>query len=73
MNAILTGLGETHRSEYSEEGWEGHCLVWGYEDRFVRREAVATGTLSGDATRSLGWTRDAGLSTGRSALVEGDC
>jgi hypothetical protein len=73
VNATLTGLGETHRSEYSEEDWEGHCLVWGYEDRSVRREAVATGTLSGDVTRSLGRTRDAGLSTGRSALVERDC
>jgi hypothetical protein len=73
VNATLTGLGETHRSEYSEESWEGHCLVWGYEDRSVRREAVATGTLSGDVTRSLGRTRDAGLSSGRSAFVEGDC
>jgi hypothetical protein len=73
VNATLTGLGETHRSEYSEEDWEGHCLVWGYESRSIRREAVATGALSGDVTRSLGRTRDAGLSTGRSALVERDC
>jgi hypothetical protein len=73
VNATLTGLGEMHRSEYSEEDWEGHCLVWGYEDRSVRREAIAAGTLSGDVTRSLGRTRDASLSSGRSAFVEGDC
>jgi hypothetical protein len=73
VNATLTGLGEMHPVEYFEEDWEGHCLVWGYENRSVRREAVATGVLSGDVTRSLGRTRAAGLSTGRNALVEGDC
>jgi hypothetical protein len=39
----------------------------------LRRDAIAAGTLSGDVTRSLGRTRDAGLSSGRSAFVEGDC
>jgi hypothetical protein len=73
VNATLAGRGATRRSEYSEEEWEGHCLVWGYESRSIRREAVATGSLSGDVSKSLGRTRDAGLSSGRSAFVEGDC
>ena len=73
VDATLAGRGGTHRSEYSEEDWEGHCLVWGYENRSIRREAVATGSLSGDVTKSLGRTLDAGLSRGRSAFVERDC
>lgn len=73
VTATLAGHGDTQRYEYSEEQWEGHCLVWGYESRSVRREAVATGSLSGDVARSLGQTRDAGLSSGRSAFAESDC
>ena len=38
----------------------------------LRRDAIAAGTLC-DVTRSLGRTRDAGLSSGRSAFVEDDC
>jgi hypothetical protein len=73
VNATLTDLGEMHRSEYSEEDWERHCLVWGFDDGSVRRHAVATGALSGEVTLSLGRTRDEGLSARGSALVEGDC
>ncbi len=73
VDATLAGRGVVHRSEYSEEEWEGHCLVWGYESRFIRREAVATGSLSGDVVKRLGETRDSGLSSGKSAFVEGDC
>jgi hypothetical protein len=73
VNAILAGSGYLQRTEYSEEQWDGHCLVWGYESRFVRREAIATGSLSGDVIKDLGQTRDSGLSSGKSAFAEGDC
>lgn len=72
VNATLVGHGSTQRSQYSGEEWEGHCLVWGYEDRSIRREAVATGSLSGDVAKSLGRTRDSSLN-GKSAVAEGDC
>jgi hypothetical protein len=73
VDATLAGSGDLYRSEYSESSWDGHCLVFSYESSYQRREAVATGTLSGDVVLDLGDTRDSGLSRSKGSIVENDC
>jgi len=73
VDATLAGSGDLYRNQYSDASWDGHCLLWSYESTYERREAVATGALSGDVVRDLGRTHDAGLSRSKGTVVENDC